>query len=155
MEQDAVLVGEGPTGIFMSQFGPCSIGLHLRHLGSAIVSGSLAGRFVWRVKITGCSDMVKRVWGDGSGCPTPGWVPGVMYRLSVGTWHQWHQSIIRAPDHANHQGSLECYRKTESSFEKSPNCESPELLWPSLSLFVAEAKLCKLSVCSMLADPCF
>lgn len=155
MEQDVVLTGEGPTGIFMCQFGPCSSGLHMRHLGSAFVNGSLAGRCVWRVKIAGCSDMVKRVWGEDLGRPTPGWVPGVVYGLSVGTWHRWHQSIIRDPDRTNHQGNLECYLKAESSFEKSPNCKSLELLWPSLSLFVAEAKLCKLSVCSMLADPCF
>ena len=39
----AVGVCEGPAGVFVSQFGPCSIGLHVCRLDSAIVNGSLEG----------------------------------------------------------------------------------------------------------------
>lgn len=122
------------------------IGLHMCHLGSAIVKGSLEGRSVWLFKNSKLlSHRGVGVWGEGPGRP----IPGVVYSLNVGIWHRWHQSIIRVPDHANRQGNLECYCKTESSFEKSPNCKSPDLLWTWLSLFVAEAKLvnCQLAQC--------
>ena len=65
------------------------------------------------------------MWGEGPGHPTPGVGAGGGLRSERG-----HLTPVTSE---HHQGNLECHRKTESSFEKSPNFKSPDLLWTSLS----------------------